>query len=457
MAKEPFGQQEMSAYSRSLDLQQKAFDELPEGTSSNYRGKTSYSPNPMVYMESGDGAYIRDVDGNEYIDMFCGVSAIITGHSPEGQVEAVKSQLERGSYFATTYEREYETAKLMNEIVPNADLTKFISTGTEANMSAIRLARAYTGKKKILKFEGMYHGHNDYLLTSVHPAVQDMGTRRDPYQIPSSPGIPQEATATVETLPFNDAELLAEKLKRSGDEIAALVTEATMSNSGLIYPNEGFLKEIRRLTHEHDVLWILDEVVTGFRMGLKGAQGYYNVEPDLAVFGKAMANGYPSAAVTGRKEYMEFLQPVPGKADFSGTFSGNPVSMAATHANLQLLRDIGEPGYEEFHKRGQQFVKGLREICDNSPHTVHIPDFAGFTTMYFTDQAADPAAWDDYRDIAPHYRPEQYREFAAAMIGEGVYMVPRPWARINLSHAHTDEDVKKALEAAKVAIESVST
>lgn len=451
---EPYGERPLSEFSRSLELQRRALAEIPEATSSNYRGKTSYAPYPMIYMDRGDGAELVDVDGNRYVDFHCGVSAVITGHRPEAQVAAVKDQIDRGPYFATTYEREHEAAKLVNELVPGSDLTKFISTGTEAVTSALRLARAYTGKEKILKFEGMYHGHTDYTLVNDHPDVGSLGTRRNPTKVPDSTGVPRKTLETVESIPWNDAALLAEKLDRQGDEIAAVVTEAVMSNGGLLWPTDGYLDDLRELTREHDVLLILDEVVTGFRMGLTGAQGHFDIEPDLAVFGKAMANGYPCAALTGREEVMRFIKSEPGRATFMGTFSGNPLVVSAAHANLELLREVGEDGYEELHEKGRRLSSGLREIGADAGHDVFVPEFAGFTFLHFTDGESDPAEWRDWRDIAPHTDDEAYERFASAMIGEGVFFPPKP-GRINLTHAHTDAHIERALEAAKVAFEQV--
>jgi len=360
MEREPFGESQLTDYRESLALQEQALEELPEATSSNFRGNSTYAPNPMVYMQDGDGAILRDVDDNDYVDFLCGVSSLILGHADSEQVAAVEEQLHRGSYFGTTHPLEPEAAGMVNDLVPNADRTKFISTGTEAMMSAMRLARAYTGKDKILTFEGMYHGHNDDSLISVKPPAAGLGTRHDPNAVPSANGIPESTVENAETLPFGDADLLERKLERDGDEIAAVVTEAVASNCGLIRPPEGYLSDVRRLTREHDVLFILDEVVTGFRMGLHGAQGQYGIDPDLAVFGKAMANGYPNAAVTGHAEVMEFLEANPEKASFSGTFSGNPLVVAATKACLERLESIGQEGYEEFHARGLRLVEGLR-------------------------------------------------------------------------------------------------
>lgn len=445
---ELYGDTAASDYARSLELQQQAIDEIPEATSSNYRGKTNYAPYPMIYMDQADGATLTDVDGNSYVDFHCGVSSIITGHRPAAQVEAVKRQLDKGPYFATTYELEYETAKLVNDLVPASDRTKFINTGTEAVMTAMRLARAYTGKDKILKFEGMYHGHTDYALVNVHPDVGSLGTTRNPTKIPESTGVPRQTLDTVEAIPWNDATLLEEKLKRQGDDIAAVITEAVMSNSGLIWPTAEYLDDLRQVTRNHDVLLILDEVVTGFRMGLHGAQGYFDIDPDLAVYGKALANGYPCAALTGRADVMDFIKSEPDRATFMGTFSGNPLVVAAAHANLQLLKDIGTDGYDDLHDRGQRLTDGLREILNDAGHRAFIPDFAGFFYLHFCDGVTDPSEWTDWRDLAPHIDEAKYERFASEMIGQGVFFPPKA-GRINLMHAHTDEHIDAALEAAK--------
>lgn len=451
---EPYGSRRLDEYSRSIALQRKAAQEIPEATSSNYRGKGSYAPYPMIYMDDGRGAELTDVDGNTYLDFHCGVSSIINGHGPDEQREAVKRQVDRGAYFATTYEREHEAAKLVNELVPGSDMTKFISTGTEAIMSALRLARAYTGKEKVLKFEGMYHGHTDYALVNVHPNVESLGTERNPTKIPETTGVPQETLETVESVPWNDTALLEEKLEREGDEIAVVVTEAVMSNSGLLWPDDGYLEDLRRLTREHDVLLVLDEVVTGFRMGLHGAQGYFDIEPDLAVFGKAMANGYPCAALTGQEEVMRFLESGSDKATFMGTFSGNPLVVAAAHANLELLKDVGESGYADLYERGTRLTEGLREILTDAGHDVFIPEFAGFFYIHFTDGETTPSEWDNWRDIAPHTDDKTYQQFAGAMVGEGIFLPPKN-GRINLMHAHTDAHIDEALDAAKEAITQV--
>jgi len=438
------------AYSRSAELQAQATEEIPEATSSNYRGEGAYAPYPLIYMDRADGATLVDVDGNEYIDFHGGVSTIIAGHRPERQIAAVREQLDRGPYFATAYELEYETATLVNDLVPASDRTKFIGSGTEAIMSAIRLARGYTGKDKVLKFEGMYHGHSDDVLVNVHPHSSNLGARRNPNKIPDSVGVPEAKMDVVEAVPWNDLELLAEKLDRDGDEIAAILTEAVASNTGLLWPRGGYLKAVQRLADEHDILFILDEVVTGFRMGLHGAQGYFDLEPDLAVYGKALANGYPCAALTGRAEIMDFIDSNPEGGTFMGTFSGNPLVVAAAKANLEILQDVGTEGYEELYRRGERLTAGLEDILTDRGYDVFIPRFAGFFCLHFHDGETDPETWTEYRDMDTQVEETLMQDLAAGMIDEGVFIPPQA-GRINLMHAHTDGHIQTALEAAKSA------
>ncbi len=454
MVDKSYGEVPRSGYSRSRTLQEAASEEIPEAASSNYRGSTAYDPYPMIYMQEADGATLTDVDGNEYVDFHCGVSAMITGHCPDRQVEAVRNQVKRGSYFATSVEAEVEAARLVNDLVPGAERTKFASTGTEAVMTAIKLARAYTGKERILKFEGMYHGHTDYALVNVHPHPENLGTRRNPTKIPEANGVPTATMDTVEAIPWNDPSILEERLERQGDEIAAVITEGVMSNSGLLWPRDGYLRELRRLTERHDVLLILDEVVTGFRMAIDGAQGYFDLEPDLATFGKGLANGYPAAALTGTAPVMEFIETAPDKATFMGTFSGNPLVLAATRANLELLQEIGQSGYEDLFSKGEQFCAGIRDIAADAGEDIFVPEFAGFTAIHFVEPDTHPEQWQDWRDIGGKPDADRYEKFAAEMIGQGYFFPPKT-GRINLMHAHTDEHIDGVLEAAKAAMRSL--
>lgn len=448
-----YGDLPATRFQRSRELQADALGQIPDATSSNYRGATAYDPYPIIYMDRGRGSTLVDVDGNEYIDLHGGVSAMILGYHHDAQLEEVREQLERGSYFATAYELEPAAAKLVNELVPCADMTNFLSTGTEAVMAALQLARAYTGKETVLKFEGMYHGFSDNMLVNVHPTPKDLGTRRNATKIPFGPGLPRRSLETVTTVPWNDPDLLAERLEREGDEIAAVITEAVMGNSGLIWPTEAYLQEIRRLTRDHDVLFILDEVITGFRMGLHGAQGYFGIEPDLAIFGKALANGYPCSAIAGRREIMEFISYGQGDANIMGTFSGNPMAVAGVKGNLEALMELGEAGYRELYAKGERLSAGLREIFEDADEDVYIPPFAGFTYIHFLKGEATPDEWTEWRDIAPHRDAERYTAFASEMTARGVFMPPK-LGRINLMHAHSDEDIDTVLETAKVAVKT---
>ena len=445
---ESYGDRPLEAFSGSISRQEAALEELPEATSSNYRGRAAYAPYPMIYMDRAEGVTLVDIDGNEYIDFHCGVSAIINGHRPEHQITRVQEQLDRGPYFATTVEAEYEAARLVNDLIPGSDRTKFLSTGTEAIMTAIRLARSYTGKDRILTFEGMYHGHSDEALVNVHPPVATLGSRLNATKVPDASGVPQSSMAMVDTLPWNDTEALETVLDRKGDQIAAVLTEAVMSNAGLLWPADGYLEDLRRLTRDHDVLLILDEVVTGFRIALGGAQAHFDIEPDLAIYGKALANGYPCAALTGTADVMDHIGPNPGQATVMGTFSGHPLMVAATQGNLEILQERGESGYDAFRDRGQRFVEGLRETLTDAGHDVFVPDFAGFTFVHFVDDDAETGTWREWRDIAGATHGKQYARFASELTGEGLFFPPKV-GRINLTHAHTDEHIDEALETVK--------
>lgn len=439
-------------YGRSVALGRRAVETIPEGASSNARGATAYEPSPMVFVDHADGATLTDVDGNEYIDVHAGASAVVLGHGDEHQSAVVRAQLDRGSYFGTPHEVEVDAAELLVDLVPAADMANFFSTGTEAVTNALRLARAYTGKEKILKFEGMYHGSLDDVLVNVHPGAESLGTRRSPTKIPAFPGVSTGAMEHVETLPWNDPALVEETLDREGDDVAAVVTEAVMGNGGLIWPEPGFLDSLQRLTADHDALFVLDEIVTGFRMGLGGAQGHFGLQPDLAVFGKAMANGYPCAAVTGRRDVMEFVGGSPESATFAGTFSGNPVATAAAKGALEALAAVGDSGYAAFRRTGERLTNGLREVFADAGEDAFVPDFAGFTQIHFVEGDADPESWTDWRDVEPTVDQSRYRSFATGMIDRGVFLPPAP-DRLNLMHAHTDDHVDEVLDAAVGAAE----
>lgn len=445
-----YGSSPYENHEQSIALQKLAQEQIPEATSSNHRGQSAYHPYPMIYMDEAEGVTLTDVDGNKYIDYHCGVSAIISGHAPDHQQSVIRDQIERGPYFATSYENEYKTAKLLNELVPGSERVKFMSTGTEAIMTAIRIARAYTGKEKILTFEGMYHGHSDYTLLNVHTPPTALGTRRNPNKVPEENGIPETTLRSVESIPWNDIELISNFLQRKSDSIAAVITEATMSNSGLIWPNSDYLSKLRELAREHDVLFILDEVVTGFRIGLGGAQEFFDITPDMAIYGKALANGYPISAITGTNEVMEYTRPDPDKGNVMGTFSGHPISVAAAKGNLEILDSTGPKGYEKMRGRGENLFNGMVDILKDDGHNVYAPRFAGFSFLHFLKDNTNPNDWTEWRDVYGETDKSAYESFAGGMIGQGIFLPPKT-GRINLTHAHNDDHIEAALEATKIA------
>jgi glutamate-1-semialdehyde 2,1-aminomutase len=326
---------------------------------------------------------------------------------------------------------------------------KFATSGTHGNSAAIKLARVHTGKEKVLKFEGGYHGHVDALAYNGGSNVAAPGSRNDPYTVPMEPGLTPGSAEGVEVLPWNDADLLAETLERQGDEIAAVIAEPIPANAGLFWPADGYLERVRDLTREHDVVLIFDEVVTGFRVSLHGAQGYLDVEPDLAVFGKGLGNGLPVAALVGRREVMDEYD---DHAVFSGTYSGGPLALAGTHANLRALRAAGEETYEAVRDRSQRLCEGLHEIAADAGHAVCPSRAAGFFKLNLVDERVD--AIREWRDVHEHVRSETVTAFAREMIGEGSFIYPGH-SRIALTTAHTDAHTERTLEHAKAAFERV--
>ncbi|HTX61956.1 MAG TPA: glutamate-1-semialdehyde 2,1-aminomutase, partial [Methanobacterium sp.] len=300
---------------KSEDLFDEAKKYLPGGVNSPVR---AFKPYPF-FAESAEGSHIYDVDGNDYVDYCLAYGPLVMGHSNPKIIEAVKKQLEKGSAYGVPTEKEIELAREVVTRVPCADMVRFVNSGTEATMSAIRLARAITGKKKIIKFEGSYHGAHDYVL--VKSGSGAMG-------LPDSPGVPEETTRNTILIPFNDEGVLTELINQQKDEIAAIIVEPVMGNIGCIPPREGYLKFLRQITSENEIILIFDEVITGFRLSRGGSQEYFDVTPDLATFGKILGGGFPIGALAGKKEYMEMIAPK-GNVYQAGTFNGNPISITA--------------------------------------------------------------------------------------------------------------------------------
>lgn len=408
---------------------------MPGGVSSNFR--LNIAPTPLV-LERGEGAILIDADGNELIDYYLGMGPMILGHKPAALCEAVASQLEKGILFAGQTDIEAEAARLVCELVPCAEKIRFNTSGSEAIQAALRIARAATGRSRIIKFEGHYHGWFDNVLWSVAPSLADAGDTRAPKPVPASKGQLSEAGDALEVLPWNDLALLEARLA-CGD-IAAVIMEPAMCNAGAIAPAEGYLEGVRVACSANGTILIFDEVITGFRLAAGGAQERFNVTPDLATFGKAIANGFPVAAVAGRSDLMELC--LKGVLH-GGTYNAQPVSMAAT---VGTLRGLTPALYEKIALQGNALQNGLQEIFSRRQVTASVTGFGQFVHVGFGLQK--PAR--NYRDLMNIDKPA-YAEFCQALLARGVRALERgAWF---LSSEHDAPIITRTLEAVDDAVE----
>ena len=433
-----------------MESSRKLFDRatkiLPGGSSSNLRGYPMFKPHP-IFMDRAKGSKLYDVDGKEYVDYLNAFGAVILGHCNPKVSQAVKSQIDKGTMMGTACKLEVETAEQVSRMVPNVEMLRFCCSGTEATMTTLRVARAHTGKDKIVKFEGHYHGHHDYVAVSQTPHQSAWGSRLAPNKVPMSPGIPEATLSTVIVQPWNDLRVLEKTIKRRGHEIAAVLMEPLMGNGGMNFPEKGYLEGVRELTKENDVVLIFDEVVTGFRLAKGGASEYFGVRPDLHCFSKSIANGYPIGAFGGKKEIMS--QVVLGGIFHAGTYAANPLCLAAAYATLNELDESDK--YRQFYEIGNRLITGLRETGEKAGHDVFIPGFAGFFNMYFTNNKR----FKDWRDVGPNIDFDKWERFSWEMIKRGVYLHPDALERINITMSHTEEDVERTLDAAKGAFQEI--
>jgi glutamate-1-semialdehyde 2,1-aminomutase len=425
---------------RSKELFESAKSCLVGGLASSLH-KGEYEEYP-IYIECGKGSRLYDVDGNEYIDYVGGFGPMILGYCPETIKDAVIGQMSRGSQFAAPYELLNEVSKKLVDIIPCADLVSYQSTGTEANMLGFRLARAYTGKDKIVKFEGHYHGWSDEELVSFGAdSLRMMGPRKRPWKTMGSAGQREKALEDIIVLPWNDLEAIEDTIGRRGHEIAAIVTEPVMCNCDPIFPKSGYLKGLRELTEQNDIVLIFDEVITGFRLGLAGAQGYYKVTPDLCSFGKAVAGGFQLAGVAGKSEIMESdVHPV-------GTFNANPIAIAACGATISELQ---RPGiYEHMTGLTRRLSEGIREIClrrDIGAYCNSAGSICGFALGV-------RERMNDYRDTLKVNRID-YQRLRRACLDRGIRLHPTR-GRLYLSAAHTNGDVDRTLMVVEEALTKI--
>jgi len=408
---------------KSEELFNEAKNYLPGGVDSPVR---AYKPFPF-FANHGKGSKIFDVDGNAYIDYCLAYGPLVLGHANYKIISEVKKQLEQGTAFGVPAEKEIELAKLVIEKVPCAEMVRFVNSGTEATMSAIRLARAATGKKKIIKFEGSYHGaHDSVLVKSGSGAVG----------LPDSPGIPEETTKNTVLIPFNDEETLTEVIEREGDQIAAVIVEPVMGNIGCILPKKGYLNFLRNITAHNNIILIFDEVITGFRIAEGGAQEYFGVTPDLVTLGKILGGGFPMGALAGRKDLMEMIAPS-GSVYQAGTFNGNPVSVTA---GIAMLKELNNKFYNELNKKGSKMRTGLKNVLYDNDIDYKVAGLSSMFQLYFTGEDVYDYAGAKSADA------EKFNQYFQKLLKNGIFIPPSQFECCFLSLMHDNEEIEKTLE-----------
>ncbi len=435
---------------RSWEFYQRATKVIPGGASTHGRCWSYYDvPYPLNFVR-GKGSRIWDADGNEYIDFAMGMGPDILGHGHPELMKAVKEQLDRGlSMYVGTDELEIKVAEKILKMCPHLDMVRFSNSGTEAVLHAMRFARAYTGKDKIVKFEGNYHGWSDYtMLTSL--GVPPLGPPYAPYKVPSTWGIPEDTMKTMILLPWNNLEVLEKTIKRRASEIAAVISEPIMMNNGCIPPKDGYLKAIQELCAENDIVFILDEVISGFRLAPGGAAEYYNLKPDLITYAKALGAGFPVSAIGGKSEIMREV--LPGKIFHAGTYDANPVVMAAALASLNVLSANDYAAYKHLNKLAEMLKKGLDGAIE-STNTEAIFQSVGAAggQLYFTELKEVT----DYRDffkidtsIFPRYQVQ--------LMKQGIYLHPLQSEHEFISVVHTEEDIQEHVSASTKAMKAMA-
>jgi glutamate-1-semialdehyde 2,1-aminomutase len=415
---------------------------LVEGVNSPSRGAAVYSDGP-VFLERGQGSRVWDADGNEYIDFMMSFGALIQGHALPKLVEVVSQTMAQGSHFAAATSAEVEAAECLRRMLPSAEVVRFTNTGTEATMLALRLARAHTGRTKLLKFEGHYHGWYDpYLLNAHSHAPEQLGPTTNPTRIPDSEGIPAAIFEDVVLAPWNDVAALERVMKEHGRELAAVITEPIMANMGCILPRDGYLKRLREVSQDCGALLILDEVVTGFRYAPGGCQEYYGIRPDISTFGKALGAGFPVGAVAGPRAILDRMRWSENMVLHYGTFNGHRLTMKVVATNLDLLASDGT--YQRLHRVGDAAISGLREVFRHRKVNAIVQGFGPMFQIYFTRRDAI----HDYRDYCTYLDTHLYSRFIYRLLEHGIYMTPSNGLHWIISTAHTEGDVALLIEAA---------
>ncbi|TGA97006.1 glutamate-1-semialdehyde-2,1-aminomutase [Sporolactobacillus shoreae] len=425
-------------FSKSAAAYKEARLSMPGGVNSPVRSFPAVDLNP-IYMDHGKGSKVYDLDGNEYIDYVLEWGPLILGHADERVLEFVKQTADKGFGFGAPHVLETQLAELVKNRVPSIEMIRMVNSGTEATMSAIRLARGYTGRDVILKFEGCYHGSSDSLLIKAGSGVATLG-------LPDSPGVPAQLAKDTLTVPYNDPESVAEVFKRFGQDIACVIVEPVGGNMGVVPPMPGFLESLRKITKEYGSLLIFDEVMTGFRVDYHCAQGYLGVIPDLTTLGKVIGGGLPVGAYGGKSEIMKMVAPE-GPVYQAGTLSGNPLAMAAGYMTLSQLKP---EDYTVFHEQAKILTEGFKAAASKYGIALSINQVGAMMSFFFTDQKVT-----DYKS-AKSSDLDRFKTYFAAMIEQGISLPPSQFESVFLSTRHSMNDVEKTIDAAEHAFRKIA-
>lgn len=415
----------------SEELFDRAVKVIPGGVNSPVR---AYGPIGMAprFIDRADGCYIYDVEGNEYVDYIDSWGPMILGHNFPEVKESVLKACEKGLSFGCATAIEVEMAEFICDHIPHVDMVRMVNSGTEAVMSAVRVARGFTGKNKIIKFAGCYHGHSDAMLVSAGSGVMTSG-------VPDSAGVPKGCTEDTMTAVYNDLDSVRALLEQADGQTAAVIVEAVGANMGVVPPKKGFLEGLRKLCDEYGALLIFDEVITGFRLAFGGAAEYFGVKPDLVTYGKIIGAGMPVGAYGGRREIMELVSPV-GKVYQAGTLSGNPIAMAAGLTQLKYLYKHQEI-YKELEKKGERLYGGMEKIMAEKGLPYHVNHASSLGSLFFTEQEVVDYTSAKSADI------KAFSEYFKGMLAQGIHLAPSQFEAMFLSVAHTDEIIDRTLEA----------
>lgn len=428
-------------HTQSEALYEEALQHIVGGVNSPSRSFKAVGGGSPVFMERAQGAYFWDVDGNRYIDYLAAYGPIITGHAHPHITEAITKAAQNGLLYGTPTKLESKFAKMLKEAIPSMEKIRFVNSGTEAVMTTIRVARAYTGRDKIIKFAGCYHGHSDLVLVAAGSGPSTLGT-------PDSAGVTKAIAKEVITVPFNDIEAYQDAIDKWGSEIAAVLVEPIVGNFGIVEPHEGFLEAVNEITHNAGALVIYDEVITAFRFMYGGAQNYLGVEPDMTALGKIIGGGLPIGAYGGKKEIMEQVAPL-GPAYQAGTMAGNPASISAGIACLELLQAEGV--YETFDALGKRLEEGIRQHAERYNIPITLNRLKGALTVYFTTETVTNYEQADRSDSV------MFGKFFKAMLKNGINLAPSKYEAWFITTAHTIADIDETLIAVEKSFKELGT